>query len=275
MNISIFTQKGGVGKTTTALNLSAAFSERGISPLLIDLDPQCHLTSIRSQDMPPVDESFYAFLGQKSGLKELSREWGGVGRLIPAHDQMIKADSVFGKGLNSINKLRIGLETEGSSDEIVIMDCCPYIGVLSLNALFSTNLIIIPVSTDYLSLRAAEQITKSLDSLSPVMKRSIQRRYLLTRYNPALPMTQDVRDKLKNKYGDMVLETVIHESPAIAESPAYNQSVFGRAPKGQGACDHRQLLDELIRRGDVVVQPPAEATSPRFSMRSIFNSIRW
>jgi chromosome partitioning protein len=253
MRIAIFNQKGGVGKTTTALNLGAALSRAERPPLLIDLDPQGHLSSIHGATPAEANRSLFAFFQDTCPLNELEVPWEHIGQLIPAHQQLIKVDSIFGKGPAVLNKLRLGLEQLEASENRrpCIIDCCPYIGVLALNAIFACDCVVIPVSTDYLSLQAADHITRTLKVLEPVLKRRIERRYLLTRFDRRRRMSDDIRTKLRERYGDDVLDAVISENVAVAESPSLNRDVFRHNSSSPGAHDYKQLLYELTERGDL------------------------
>lgn len=253
MRIAIFNQKGGVGKTTTALNLGAALQRAGQPPLLLDMDPQGHLSSIHGGAPSDANSSLFAFYQDSRSLDQLKVPWDHIGHLLPAHQQLIKVDSIFGKGPAILNKLRVGLDTLASDTpkHPIIIDCCPYIGVLALNAIFACDRLIIPVSTDYLSLQAAEHITRTLQVLEPVLKRRVERRYLLTRFDRRRRMSDDVRNKLRERYDDEVLETVISENVAVAESPSLNQDVFRHNSGSPGAHDYKNLLTELNHRGDL------------------------
>jgi len=253
MRIAIFNQKGGVGKTTTALNLGAALSRAERPPLLIDLDPQGHLSSIHGATPAEANRSLFAFFQDTCPLNELEVPWEHIGQLIPAHQQLIKVDSIFGKGPAVLNKLRVGLEQLEANEprRPCIIDCCPYIGVLALNAIFACDCLVIPVSTDYLSLQAADHITRTLKVLEPVLKRRVERRYLLTRFDRRRRMSDDIRTKLRERYGDEVLDVVISENVAVAESPSLNRDVFRHNSSSSGAHDYKQLLYELTERGDL------------------------
>lgn len=255
MRIAIFNQKGGVGKTTTTLNLGAALNRSGNPPLLIDLDPQGHLSSIHGQAPLDAGQSLFAFFQDLRTLQELEVEWEHIGRLIPAHQQLIKVDSIFGKGPAILNKLRHGLDVleEAHPDRHCLIDCCPYIGVLALNAIFACDCLVIPVSTDYLSLQASEHITRTLQVLEPVMKRRVPRYYLLTRFDRRRRMSEDVRNRLRERYGDEVIDTVISENVTVAESPSLNQDVFRHNASSTGAHDYNKLFNELLERGSLPV----------------------
>ena len=180
-------------------------------------------------------------------LDELEIPWNPLGSIIPSHQQLIKVDSIFGKGPTILNKLRVGMEVleDGMGIRPVIIDCCPYIGVLALNAIFACDRLLIPISTDYLSLQASEHITRTLQVLEPVMKRRVERRYLLTRYDRRRRMSGDVLQRLNERFPGEVCETVISENVAVAESPMMNQDVFQHSPSSAGARDYMLLFEEL------------------------------
>lgn len=247
--LAIFNSKGGVAKTTTVLNLAAAAARDGKRVLLLDLDPQGHLTRTRGELPNTATDSLFGFFQDLRTLATLQVEWKGIGSLIPAHGQLIKVDAVFGKGPAILNKLRGGLDSlnQAHPDEarLTLIDCCPYTGVLSLNALFAAERVLIPVSTDYLSLDAAFQITQVLQILEPVMKRRLPRVYLLTRFDRRRKMSFDVRDKLRERFGGEVCQTVISENVAVAEAPARKCDVFAHSPSSAGAVDYLALYEEL------------------------------
>ena len=250
MRVAIFNQKGGVGKTTTTLNLAAALCRDGRHPLLIDMDPQCHLSMIRGITPEDSKRSLLGFFQGARALHDIAIPWEKIGRLIPAHQQLMKVDSLFSNEPDILGRLRNGLDEAdqsipGNAAQTTLIDCCPYVGILALNAIFACNALIVPVSTDYMSLQAAEHMARTLEVLEPVLKRRVKRRYLLTRFDRRRKMSEEIHARLIDRYGDEVCKTVISENSSVAESPAHNTDVFSQNARSVGARDYFALYQEL------------------------------
>ncbi len=249
--VAVFNQKGGVGKTTTALNLAAALIRTGRTTYGIDLDPQAHLSSISGITADSGEDTVLSLFQRNRPIRELVRESSNRINIIPAHTELSKVDALYGKGYNVVNRLNTSLLTEslGKKDSSVIIDCSPIIGVLSLNAIFASHGLIVPISADHLSTKGAMQIEKSLNALENVMKRRIQRRYLLTRFDGRRRMAWDVLRLVEEHFGQEVCRTRIAENVSLAESPALNRTVFEHAPTSRGAHDYDDLVEELLADG--------------------------
>ena len=248
--VAVFNQKGGVGKTTTALNLLAAMAQRKERPLAIDLDPQCHLSHVFGVRPRLADDTIYSFFIRQRPLDDIAQITRSGVILLPAHLELAKLDTLLGKGVNVVTRLRQALHAPGVAPGPVVIDCCPLLNVLSLNAIFAATLVLVPVSADFLSLQGAEQVERALNALEPVLKRRLPRRYVLTRYDLRRRMSDAVETRMREVLrADEICATRIRENVKLAESPAVELDIFRHAPDSRGAHDYAALYDELLGAG--------------------------
>jgi chromosome partitioning protein len=138
------------------------------------------------------------------------------------------------------------LEQEGAP---IVIDCCPMLNVLSLNAIFASGKVLVPISADFLSVKGALQLENTLKALEHVVKKRIERRYVVTRFDARRRMTHEIVAQLRERFGAELCTTHITENVSLAESPAYNKDVFSHAPHSQGAKDYDALVTELAEAG--------------------------
>ncbi len=248
--IAVFNQKGGVGKTTTALNLLAAIAQNKRRPLGIDLDPQGHLSHVFGTQAKSADDTMYGFFMRQRPLDEVAQITRSGVILCPSHLELAKLDPILGKGVNVVTRLRQALHAPGAAPGPVVIDCCPLLNVLSLNAVFAADLLLVPVSADYLALRGAQQVERALNALEPVFKRRLARRYLLTRYDARRRMSAAVVEQMEaTMRPEEICVTRIRENVRLAESPYVGLDVFRHAPDCRGAHDYAALHEELMGAG--------------------------
>ncbi len=243
--IAVLNNKGGVGKTTTASNISYYFAIKGKRVLAIDLDPQSHLSvSLGETDL------------ENAGIDDVFLDGDNIAEsiinvrenldLIPAGYRLSEVERLSSKGSSQAKLLETAVNDIKSKYDFIILDCPPTSGLLNFNALFCANEVLIPVSSDYLALHGLSQLLKTIKSTERYMKKALTIWVALTRYTVRRRLSNEIKNKLISYFPNQVLATAVRECAPIAESPGSGKTIFEYKAKSNGALDYAGLADDLL-----------------------------
>ena len=243
----IANQKGGVGKTSTALNLGAALARTGISTTLIDLDPQAALTVSIGLDPYQVEPSTYDLLLKPyTGLNGLIHTIEKGLFIVPANPRLTAGDYRLARLSEHTSRLKTALEKTENLTDVYIVDTPPGTGLLTLNALVAGTDLVIPVSTDYLALRGVRMIQESAWLVRKKHSFAAELHALVpTFYRPDSESSKAAVTEMRKVFGDKVSRTMIPYDEAVAEAPAARQSVLAFAPDSVAAAAYMNLAAEI------------------------------
>jgi len=191
-----------------------------------------------------------SFFKDKAPLASLMHDTPAGWQIIPASIELSKIDAMYGSDPNAAKLLKQGLSEElALTGAPILIDCCPMLGVLTLNALLAADRVLIPVSADFLSQQGVHRLDAALNVLEKKLQRKFERRIVVTRFDSRRKLSFDIYDKLKERYGSQVCQTRIGENVALAASPMHGLDIFAYAPHTPGAADYKALTLELVKSG--------------------------
>lgn len=251
MIIAIANQKGGVGKTTTAFNLSSALAFMGKATLLVDTDPQAHSTVSCVRDLSQYDKSLYDVLvDSRVKIREVIIKSSIPGLEIAiSRISMAKLEPMLLGEIDAHFRLRDVIEPVKSNYDFIIIDTPPTLGLITINALVAATHILIPIQSSYLSLEGTDDLLETIDKI----RKNINPRLeilgiVITLHDKRTNISKDVVDRIKKVFGKKVFKTLISKSVKLEESPAYKESIFTYAPYSVGAIQYKKLAGEVINR---------------------------
>ena len=249
--IAIINQKGGVGKSTTAINLSAALGEMGKQVLLIDLDPQGNSTSGLGVEKNELPRCVYNVLLEEAAIEDVTIPDVCEGLdLAPATINLAGAEVELVSEMARENRLKDAVGSLRGKYDYVFIDCPPSLGLLTVNSLVAADKLIIPIQTEFYAL---EGVTKLLESMKRVKNRLNPTLdiygILLTMYDGRTTLSRQVAAEVRNYFGRQVFETIIPRTVKLSEAPSYGIPITQYDPVGKGAIAYKELAKEVVQRG--------------------------
>lgn len=250
MILAIANQKGGVGKTTTAINLAAAFAKKGKKTLLLDLDPQSN-SSITFLEIHQLQKSVYDVLtdpqcGFKDVIQHTSLLYLDV---APARIALAKLESNLVGEFDAPFRLKDKLDAVRKEYDVVVIDTPPTLGLITVNALVACTHLLIPIQSSYFALEGTDDLLETVERIKARPNPNLKvMGVLITLHDKRTVLAKDIYKQIRNVFGTKVFKTVISKNVRLEESPAYKEAIFSFAPHSTGAIEYFRLSDEVLER---------------------------
>jgi len=266
--IAVANQKGGVGKTTTAVNLAACVAAMGRSVLLLDLDPQANATSGVGLEKKEGASAYHVLLGEGALLDKIQKTVFNGLEIIPSEVDLCGADFELARVENHLTRLAGALRpvVEAQRSDLVLIDCPPSLGVLTLNAFTASDAVLVPLQCEYYALEGISMLNRIMAQLhdSGVNPRLELIGVVMTMYDGRTKLAQQVVGEVRDHFGDRVFETVIPRSTRLAEAPSFGKPIIHYDKYSAGSAAYELLAQEFLARLDhpVVAAPSEPSSSP-------------
>ena len=248
--IAIANQKGGVGKTTTSINLAASLGVLEQKVLLIDADPQANASSGLGIDVDNVEIGTYQILEHSNTPEEaIIKSSAPNVDVIPAHIDLVAIEIELVDKENREYMLKQALASVKDKYDYIIIDCAPSLGLLTLNALTSADSVVIPIQCEYFALEGLGKLLNTIKSVQKIHNPDLDiEGLLLTMYDSRLRLSNQVVEEVQKHFNNMVFETIIQRNTKLSEAPSYGESIINYDATSRGAANYLSLAHEIIKK---------------------------